>query len=154
VKRSYSGMLLSMLAVFASGIGVGALGHHLYTVKTVSATTSVQPPKRTPEEWRRIYVSEMQQRLQLDEKQLTGLNTILDDTRTQFHSLKDKQKKESDQLRAEQTNKIRAMLSPPQRSEYEKFREERDRKMKAEQAAREQAAKEQASKAQAGKAGN
>src|SRR4051812_25324084 len=40
VKRSSTGVLLSMLAVFGSGIGVGALGYHSYSVKTVSATTA------------------------------------------------------------------------------------------------------------------
>jgi hypothetical protein len=156
VKRSQLGMLLSMFAVFASGICVGAFGYHSYTVKTVAATTGTQPPKRTPEEWRKIYVEELRSRLQLDGKQITDLNTILDDTRSQFHALKNRQKQEADQLReqirSDQTNKVRAMLKPEQRDEYEKFRDERDRKMKADMAAREQA--EKAAKAQAGKAGN
>ena len=153
MKRSLVGMLLSMFAVFASGIGVGALGYHAYTVKTVTATTGSQQPRRSPEEWRRHYVEELRQRLHLDAKQVTDLNVILDDTRSQFHALKSRQKKEADQLReqirTEQTNRVRAMLNPAQRDEYEKFREERERKMKADQAAR-----EQAQKAQAGKAGN
>jgi hypothetical protein len=151
-------MLLSMFAVFASGICVGAFGYHSYTVKTVVATTGTQQPKRSPDEWRRIYVEELRQRLRLDETQVKSLNTILDETRSQFHALKNRQKQEADQLReqirADQTNKVRAMLLPPQKAEYEKFREERDRKMKADQAAREQAEKAQAAKAQAGKAGN
>jgi hypothetical protein len=154
VKRSYTGMLLSMLAVFASGIGVGALGYHSYTVKTVAATTTTQPPRRSPEEWRKAYVEELRQRLQLDAKQVGDLNTILDDTRSQFHSLKNRQKKEADelreQIRSDQRNKVTAMLKPEQRDDYVKFWEERDRKMKADMAAREQAAKA----AQAGKAGN
>ena len=151
MKRSQLGMFLSMLAVFASGIGVGALGYHSYTVKTVAATTGSQQPKRTPEEWRKAYVEELRQRLQLDSKQVTNLNTILDDTRSQFHALKNRQKSEADQLRdqirSDQREKVSAMLNADQRSEYAKFWEERERKMKADQAAREQAAK-------AAKAGN
>lgn len=153
MKRSNASLLLSMFAVFASGIGVGAFGYHSYTVTSVAATTGAQQPKRTPEQWRKIYVEELRTRLQLDDTQLSGLNTILDDTRSQFNALKNRQKQEADQLRqqirSDQTDKVNAMLNPVQREEYARFREERDRKMKAEQAAREQAAK-----AQTGKAGN
>jgi len=146
VKRSYWGMVLSMIAVFASGIGVGALGYHSYTVKTVSATTGIQPVKRNPEEFRRMYVEELRSRLSLKESQVATLNAILDDTRNQFHALKGKQKQEADTLRAAQQDKIRAMLEKPQVTEYEKFREERDQRMKAEQAAREKAAQAQSGK--------
>jgi hypothetical protein len=151
VKRSSTSILLSTLAIFASGIGVGALGYHSYSVKTVSATTGSQQPRRSPEEWRKAYVEELRQRLQLDSKQVGDLNSILDDTRSQFHALKTRQKQEADQLRdqirSDQRSKVTAMLKPGQRDEYTKFWEERDRKMKADQAAREQAAK-------SGKAGN
>jgi hypothetical protein len=144
-------MLLSMFAVFASGIGVGALGYHAYSVKTVAATTGGQEPRRSPEEWRKFYVEELSRRLQLDSAQVGSLNSILDDTRNQFHALKNRQKMEADQLRqqirSDQTDRVRAMLNPAQVVEYEKFREERERKMKADQAAREQAAKAQGSKA-------
>jgi hypothetical protein len=137
-----------MLAVFASGIGVGALGYHSYTIRTVMAT-----PKRSPEEWRKMYVEDLRQRLQLDAKQVGDLNTILDETRTQFHALRSRQKTEADllrdQIRMDQRNKVTAMLKPEQRDEYHKFWEERDRKMKAEMAAREQAEKKKS-----GKAGN
>ena len=140
-----------MLAVFASGIGVGALGYHSYTVKAVAATSGTQQPKRSPEEWRKAYVEELRQRLQLNTTQIGDLNTILDETRSQFHALRTRQKQEADQLRdqirADQRAKVTAMLKPEQRDEYAKFWEERDRKMKADQAAREQAAK-------AAKAGN
>lgn len=146
-------MLMSLFAVFASGVGVGALGYHSYTVKTVAATTNAQPTRPSPDEWRRRYVEELRQRLQLDTTQVSDLNRILDETRSQFHALKSRQKKEADtlreQIRSEQTSKVRAMLKPTQLGEYEKFREERDRKMKAEQAAR-----EAARAAQSGKAGN
>ena len=120
-------------------------------MKTVAATGTQQP--RRPDEWRRNYIEEMRTRLHLDAAQVVSLNAILDETRSEIHALKSRQKKESDQLReeirAKQTNKVRAMLTPAQVPEYELFREERERKMKADLAAREQAAK-----AQSGKAGN
>ena len=93
-----------------------------------------------------MYVEELRTRLDLKDGQVTSLNAILDETRNQFHALKAKQKQEADGLRASQQEKIRAMLDQSQLAEYEKFREERDRKMKAEQAARDQAAKAQSGK--------
>jgi hypothetical protein len=143
-------MVLSLVAVFASGIGVGALGYHSYTVRTVNATTTLnQPAKPTPQEWRRQYVQELSSRLQLKDDQISSLNTILDQTRSRVHELKGRHKQEMEDMRADQQNKIRSMLDAKQLTEYEKFRQERDLKMKAEQAAR-----EQAEKARQGKAGN
>jgi hypothetical protein len=135
-----------MFAVFGSGIAVGAYAYHSYSVKTVKATAD-GPGRKSPEQWRREYVGSLTKRLTLDDKQVGSLNAILDDTRNQFKQLKERHKSEADQLKMTQTNKVRAMLSPTQLAEYERFREERDRNMKAEAAAKEQAAK-------AAKAGN
>jgi hypothetical protein len=132
-----------MFAVFCSGIAVGAYGYHSYTAKTVSATGK---PPLTPEEWRRKYIEEVRTRVNLDNAQVGSLNTILDETRSRFKELKDRykqeQKAETDRIRAEQNEKVRAMLKPEQRPEYDRFREERERRMK-EQAAKDQAAKQQ-----------
>ena len=141
MKRSQASVILSMFAVFGSGIVVGAYGYHSYTTKTVIATVKA-PPKRDPEEWRRKYVAELHTRLKLDDAQVNSLQSILDETKTRFRDLRDRQKQETDQVKAEQSEKVRAMLKPEQKPEYDKFREERDRKMK-EQAAKEQAARQQ-----------
>ena len=146
MRRSQLSIVLSMFAVFGSGIAVGAYAYHSYTVKTVKATAE-SPARKSPEQWRREYVGMLSKRLTLDETQVGSLNSILDDTRRQFTQLKERHKSEADQLKMVQTNKVRAMLSPTQLSEYERFRDERERKIKAEQAAKEQATK-------AAKAGN
>jgi uncharacterized protein YlxW (UPF0749 family) len=142
VKRSQISMLLSMFAIFGSGIVVGAFGYHSYTTKTVTATAAV-PPKRDPDDWRRRYIEAMRTRLNLEQAQLGQLNAILDQTKARFKDLKERQKQETDEIRAEQLERIRGMLTAAQRPEFEKFREERERKMK-EQAAKEQAAKQSA----------
>jgi hypothetical protein len=147
VKRSQLGIILSLFAVFGSGIVVGAFGYHSYTAKTVSATTGPPAKKDSPEEWRRKYVSELKTRLNLDDSQLKQLNAILDDTRERFKVLKERQKQETDEVRGNHTERVRAMLRPEQLSAYQLFRDERDRKIK-EQAAKEKAAKEQAAKDQ------
>jgi DNA anti-recombination protein RmuC len=139
VKRSQVSVLLSMFAIFGSGIVVGAFGYHSYTANTVSAT-AVVPVKKDPEDWRRRYVDAIRTRLNLEQTQLGQLNTILDQTKARFKDLKERQKQETDEIRAEQLERIRGMLTAAQKPEFEKFREERERKMK-EQAAKEQAAK-------------
>jgi hypothetical protein len=140
VKRSQLSIALSLFAVFGSGIVVGAYGYHSYTTKTVAATVKA-PGKRDPDEWRRKYIEELRSRLKMDGQQVSSLNEILDETRARFKDLKEDQKHQTDRIRAEHSEKVRAMLTPAQRPEYDKFRAERDQKMK-EQAAKEQAAKQ------------
>ena len=140
MKRSHINVILSLLAVFGSGIAVGAFAYHSYTTKTVSARVD-GPVKRDPQEWRRQYLEEISSRLQLDPTQLGHLNGILDETRARFKGLKERHKKEIDDVKAAQTEQIRSILTPAQEPEYDKFREERERRMK-EIAAREQAAKQ------------
>ena len=146
MRGSQLSVVLSMFAVFGSGIVVGAYAYHSYTVKTVKATVEA-PARKTPDQWRREYVAMLSKRLTLDEKQVGSLNAILDDTRSRFKELKDRHKSEADQLKMVQSDKVRAMLNSTQLAEYERIREERDRNVKAELAAKEQAAK-------AAKAGN
>jgi hypothetical protein len=122
-------ILLSMLAVFISGAVVGAFGHRLYSARTVSAARA-QPPRRTPEEWRRNYVQTLQKRLALRDDQVTGLNTILDDTRDMYKSAKDRNQAEMKQIHEGQVSKIRGMLDPAQQTKYDEFRAERERERK------------------------
>ncbi len=98
------------------------------------------PVKRDPQEWRRQYLEEISSRLQLDPTQLGHLNGILDETRARFKGLKERHKKEIDDVKAAQTEQIKSILTPVQKPEFDKFREERERRMK-EITARQQAAK-------------
>ena len=125
MKRNVT-IALSMLAVFVSGGLVGAVGHKLYTVRSVSAVTA--PPRPSPDDWRRGYVSELQTRLNLEEAQLAKLNTILDETRDRFRAMKERSRPEAEQIKLEQRNQVRAMLNASQRAEYEKILQERDGK--------------------------
>ena len=61
---------------------------------------------------------------------MSKLNLILDDTRARMREVHDKTQPEIREIRREQTEKIRALLTPDQRSTYEemlKQREERQR---------------------------
>lgn len=128
MKGTQASIVLSLLAVFGSGIVVGAIGYHSYTTKSVGAVNKVPP--RDPQEWRRQYTEEITSRLQLDPTQTGHLNGILDETRNRFKDLKDREHREADQIKARQTEEIRAILAPAQVAEFEKFRAERAQRAK------------------------
>lgn len=129
MMRSNSTLALSLILVFASGTVVGALGYRSYALSTVSAKS---PPK-SPEDYRREYISEMHHRLGLEAAQVQKLETILDETRAKFRELRERSKPEMKMIQDNQTAEINAMLTPAQQVEYEKFRKERDEKRKADQ---------------------
>ena len=116
--------VLYSLLVFASGSLLGALTHRLYMVSTVSATAR----PGTPDEWRQKYMAEMQSRLKLNEQQILKLNIYLDETRSRVREVQAKAKPEIEQIKKEQREKIKVMLDPAQKAEYEKLLEERARR--------------------------
>lgn len=124
-KASLSAVVYLAL-VFLSGALVGAFGYRLYMVNTVSSNT------RSPEDYRRHYVTEMNGRLHLSQEQVSNLQRIMDETRQQYRDLHDRQKPEIKGIEAQQYQKILAILGEPQRAEYEKMRAERERRRKQE----------------------
>ena len=125
MRRSQLSIVLSMLAVFTSGTLVGAFAHRLYTVKTVDAA-----PRRSPAEYRQKYLSDMKNRLSLDDAQTARLSEALDRTRQRFHAFNEKHKDEISGIHAEQVREINSLLSPDQRQKYEQYLSERERKRK------------------------
>ncbi|MBV6433948.1 MAG: hypothetical protein IANPNBLG_04182 [Bryobacteraceae bacterium] len=115
---------LYLLLVFLSGALVGAFGYRLYSANSVSA-------KANHESYRKIYLNEMQTRLKLTPAQLSNLVFILDETKARFKAARDRMDPEMKQIQHEQRNKIRDMLQPAQKAEYEKMLEERAKKQKA-----------------------
>ncbi|HUS05038.1 MAG TPA: hypothetical protein VMZ52_01990 [Bryobacteraceae bacterium] len=125
MKRPNRTVTFSIVAVFVSGVLVGAFGHQLYTVKTVIAKVATN----NPEEWRKKYVTEMQDRLKLDAGQTQQLNSILDQTRARYREVKERYRPEMKQIHEEQIQKVRAILNKEQQPEYDKLRRERDQRM-------------------------
>lgn len=119
-------IILYVGLIFASGVLVGVFGQRLYTVNTTVKAKGQQPK---PDEWRKRYMGEMQSRLKLRSEQMSKLNSILDETRARFHEVRERSKPELDAIRAQQIEKIRAMLDDSQKPEYDKMREERERNM-------------------------
>lgn len=128
MRKSNLVLVLSLLVVFASGVVVGVVGDR-YLGEPARAAKA----PRSPEEYRRAYVEEMNRRLKLSPDQLAELNRILDETREQFRQLREKQRPEVKALQDAQTAKINAILTPDQQEEYSRMRKEREEKRKREE---------------------
>ena len=124
MRHSNLKIAVSMLAVFLSGIAVGGFGYRLYTVKTV--TVNNPAPPKSPEDFRKKYVSEMDARLKLQPKQTEKLNAILDQTRTLFRAEREHSKAEMKRIHDGQVEQVRMILTESQKLEYQKFHEERE----------------------------
>ena len=127
MKRSSLTIALYLSLVFAGGVAVGGFGHRLYTVKSVSATSN---SRKTPDEYRRAYMTEMKQRLKLTEAQAVDVEKILDATRDQYRSFRERTKPEMEKIQVDQNAGIRGVLTGEQIREYEKMRAEREAKRK------------------------
>jgi len=124
MKRSSLSTAVYLLLVFLSGIAVGVFANRLYFMNSVSANTS----SKSPEEWRRKYVEEIRSRLRLSDQQVAQLQPILDETRQRFHDAHERAKPELKAIQDEQVQKVRSILKDDQKAEFEKFRQEREKR--------------------------
>lgn len=113
--------------VFVSGAVLGVFGDRLYTVTTVTKAKNAKP---SPEEFRRGYLGFMQKRLGLSETQVTHLGLILDETRARMNELHERAVPEQQEIQKSQSEKIRALLTPAQQTEYDVVIKERRERMK------------------------
>jgi hypothetical protein len=116
-----------LLLVFISGVVVGGLGLGFYNQHSAGAKSN----PCTPDAVRRRVVDELKSRLNLNPDQVQKVNSILDQTRVRYHSLREKYKPEVQAIQADQVNNIRAILDDKQRGEYEKMRQEREHERKS-----------------------
>ena len=136
-RNQWTAAFLSLL-LFLSGAVVGALAHRYYTATVVSAKTAA--------DFRERYVSEMQSRLKLTPSQVDQLETILDETKSQYKAVRDQYHPAMLKIRNEQISRVKAILTPQQVLVYEQLvaererraseQETRDRKQEQEQEAR------------------
>lgn len=124
MRRSNFKIAISMLAVFLSGIAVGGVGYRLYTVKSVAANAPIA--RKSPEDFRKKYISEMDARLKLQPEQTAKLNAILDQTRTLFHAEREHNKAEMKRIHDGQVEQVKMILTESQKLAYRKFQEERE----------------------------
>jgi Spy/CpxP family protein refolding chaperone len=124
VKLSRWTIALYVGLIFSCGVVLGVFGHSLYAVTTVSSKTL------KPEELRKKRLAEMQTRMKLSDEQFAKINSIYDETRAKFHEVRERYKPEMDSLESAQRDKVRSVLSPEQRAEYEKMLKEQEERQK------------------------
>lgn len=127
MSRSTLSITAYLLAMFVSGIVVGAFGYRLVTASPVGAGV-IQPRRQSAEEFRRNYVEEMQRRLHLDATQTGKLQSILDDTRDRYRAFRTNHKAELDGIHDAQVSRIHAILNDQQNAEYDRIRAEREKR--------------------------
>ena len=129
MKRSSISTWVYLLLVFSSGAALGVFSDHLYTTKTVLATSIAT--KNDPALYRRKYIEEMRNRLKLDSKQVATLSQILEETEVQMHDLHQKYKPEMTSIHNAQVDRVKGILTEPQRNEYQNMLAEREAKRNA-----------------------
>jgi len=126
VKQSALRAALYLALTFVAGAAVGVFGNRIYTGQGVSADVK---PQRSGE-YRKVYVAEMETRLELDADQKQRLSQILDQTENQFRQLNEKHHPEYRAIHEAQVEQISTILTPAQRTEYAKLRTEREERRK------------------------
>jgi len=127
MKLTRSSIILWMGLVFACGGVLGALGQRLYTVSSVSASASGQ---RNPEEFRKRFVATLKTRVHASDEQVAKITAIMDNTRERFRETRSSIDPQLKQIREGQQEQIRALLSPEQAAEWDKWRQERAERRK------------------------
>jgi len=119
--------ILYLGLTFVSGTAVGGFGVWLYQARSVQATP---PSPRTSGDFRKSYVEELRQRVNLTKDQVERLEGVLDSTQVVLRELRAKHMPEFEAIQQHQVNQIREMLDAKQKAEYERFRAERDARRK------------------------
>jgi Spy/CpxP family protein refolding chaperone len=127
MKRPTLAAALYAVLVFLSGVLVGGFGYRLYVGSSVNA--SAHP---SPEDFKRRYMAEMQSRLKLNPDQMNQLSGILDVTRDQYRAFREKHKPEMQAIQDDQVRRINSILTMEQRAEYDKMRQEREKRRREE----------------------
>jgi len=123
MRRNQWAAGLFAVLLFSLGAAVGALGHRYYSAANVS-------PKNSADDFRHHYVAEMQSRLKLSPTQLNQLDTILDDTKAKYRAVRDSYHPAMLQIKNEQIEKVKSILTPEQIPAYEKLVAEREQRAK------------------------
>jgi periplasmic protein CpxP/Spy len=137
MKLSRTAISAYMGLVLVCGAVLGVVGDRAYTAYTSSDRPSPgggkgkdRRPFQSPEEYRKGYLGFMQKRLKLDDQQVLKLGLILDETRARMNDIHERTVPEQQEVQKAQTEKIRALLTPEQISEYEVMLKERKERMK------------------------
>ncbi len=133
MKRNQLLAALFAVLLFCAGAAVGALGHRYYTATVVNA--------KTADDFRHHYISEMRATLKLTPAQVGRLETILDETKAKYKTVRDSYHPQMVKIKQEHTAQVKSILTPEQIPIYEQMvadherhareQEERDRQDEA-----------------------
>jgi len=122
MKRSALALVLSLTAVFISGVAVGALSYRFYAAGTMTQAVQLPP---APDVYRDRYVEFLSRRLDLTEEQVTELRDIMDRTRQSMDELNEKTEPQMQAIMQQQFDDTMALLNEEQQAEFQEFLEER-----------------------------
>jgi uncharacterized protein YneF (UPF0154 family) len=121
MRRPTLSVAVYLCLVFLSGLLVGGFGVSVYMKKSAAA-------KPTLEQRQLRYLTEMRTRLKLSDDQARQYKSILEDTGKQLHALHDKIRPEEHAVMERQAESVNAILNESQRAEFQKIREEREKR--------------------------
>jgi hypothetical protein len=147
MPKSKASAFFSVLLVFLSGAAMGAVGYRLYAVRSVTGNggTPAPPPKKSPEEIRKLVVTSLRDKVKLDDQQFAQVQKIYEDQHdafqkidAEYHAKVDPivdpifkaERAETRQLHEQAVAKIKSLLRPDQVPLYDKWQADRqaDRK--------------------------
>src|SRR5579883_1097339 len=140
-RNQWLALALGVL-LFVCGLIAGVLGDRYLSMLKVNA--------KTAEDFRHQYTNEMRTRLNLTPAQVRQLDVILDETKAQYKAVRDRYRPEMVKIKDEQIERVKSILTPEQKPEYDRLvaereqrfheQEERDRKADEKRAAEHRAA--------------
>ena len=127
MKFSRVTIVIYMGLVFASGAVLGMFGQRLYDAAPVLSNKERRP---NPEELRKKTLAEYQSRLKLTDDQVSKFNALMDETRARVNEIRKLMHPAYEKVHQEQSEKVRAILTPDQEIEYQKMIKEREERQK------------------------
>ena len=124
-----SSIALYIGLVFISGALLGGFGDHVYGTYRISPSKSGKAPK-SPEDVRRAIIDFWKSHLKLTDDQVLKVGLIMDETRARMDEVHRGTIPAQQEIRREQMDKMRAMLSPEQQVEYDRLQKEREDRIK------------------------
>lgn len=134
IKRASFSAWVYLGTVFVAGGVLGAFTDHLYTTKTVLATSAKSGPKNA-RDYKKRYIEEMQGRLKLNPDQVQKLGVILDETQARMRDVHEKDRPVMAAIHNDQLAKIHTVFNDSQWAEYQRMLAEREARRQAEEKA-------------------
>ncbi|HEY0701897.1 MAG TPA: hypothetical protein VGD60_03935 [Candidatus Acidoferrales bacterium] len=123
-SKTRSEAAVLVIVVFLLGALLGGVGTHLWSERVLGNATMPVHPTRDQ------LVSSLTRELQLDADQQKQLGSIVDDTRTQIHTVYAPADAQREILRQKGRDRIRAILTPEQKPKFEAFMHNLDEQRK------------------------